>query len=151
MDSTKKNVIKELNNMLRGCEVGVAGYERYARDVAEPHLKAKFESYKAECAESAKSLAEQIAKLGGEPRYGSGMAGVISGVAYAVRGADGHDSPELLRSAHYGETMSIEQAEKALKTEGLEGESKEILNRQHRASRARQEELIGLIRDYDLS
>ncbi|MPM21670.1 hypothetical protein SDC9_68115 [bioreactor metagenome] len=150
MDHEKRIVIKELNALLRGCEMGVSGYDKFARDAAEPVLKGKFESYKAEYAENANSIAQRITALGGKPKYNTGMAGVISDVSYAVRGSDGHEAPELLRSAHYGETKSIDATERALSAPGLDDESREVLRRQHRGARTRQEELIDLIRDFDL-
>jgi len=67
-----------------------------------------------------------------------------------VRGADGREAPELLRSAHYGETKSIDATERALSAPGLDDESREVLRRQHRGARARQEELSDLIRNFEL-
>ncbi|HWP79247.1 MAG TPA: DUF2383 domain-containing protein [Candidatus Acidoferrum sp.] len=150
MEQERRTVIKELNALLRSCEIGVSGYDKYARDAAEPVLKGKFDHYKSEYAENAKSIAERITALGGSPKYGTGMAGIVSDVTYAVRGQDGREAPELLRTAHYGETKNIDATERVLSAPGLDEESRDVLRRQHRSARARQEELIDLIRDFDL-
>ena len=149
MDNSKRNIIKELNSLLRECEVGMSGYDKCFRDATNPTLRGKFESYKADYAENANAISQRITELGGNPKYGAGMACVISNVAYVLRGADGHNASELLRTAHYGETKNIDVMERVISNPQLDENSKELLRRQHSDARARQEELIDLIRGVD--
>ena len=145
---SKRQAIRQLNAMLRNCEVGVEGYQKYA-EVTDNHvLQDHFDRYRRQQAHAIKQLAGRVTALGGDPRYGSGLDGVVARLGYTMRGVTGEDANELLRSAHYNETVILDTSERLLQSEGLDESTAQLLRNLHEGARSRQAELVELIRMY---
>ncbi len=143
-----KEAIKELNNLLRGCEMGIENYQRYAEDTNDHKLRELFKEYKNSYVAEVGELAERVSELGGEPKYGSGIPGVMASISYAAKGVDGHGAAELLKTAHYGETMALEGCEKLIDMQNVDDKTKDLIRCQISDIKDRQEELVKLIREY---
>lgn len=145
---SKQQAIRRLNAMLRSCEVGIEGYQKYAEVTDNLVLRDHFARYQRQQAHAVKQLAGRVTALGGDPRYGSGLDGVVARLGYTLRGVSGEDANELLRSAHYNETVILDTTERLLGEEGLDESTAQLLRNLHQEAKLRQRELAELLRMY---
>ncbi|MDP4152073.1 MAG: DUF2383 domain-containing protein [Bacillota bacterium] len=144
-----EKAIKKLQQLLRSVELGVENYDRFVKDTSKPELKEKFEQFKKDYTNSSDQIAQKIKDLGGQPLKGSGMAGIMQDISYTARKMAGHTPIGILKSAHLGETINIESAQKVL-YDGIEKDSYNLVENHMSQSRNHMHELQSLIRKYEI-
>lgn len=127
-------VVKELNEFLKGQYMGIHSYEHYIQKLEDPQIKIVFRDIQQGHKLHALKVAERIQNLGGEPVDDEGIIGSMQGFFSQLNLPDTTEG--LIKGAIKGETLGIEMSEKIVRGD-LDDESRilieEILDhdRQH--------------------
>lgn len=145
----EEKAIRKLSQLLKSVEMGVENYDKFLNDVNDPVLKEKFKAFKDDYTNYSQQISNRIRELGGEPRKGSGIMGIMQEISYSARKMAGHTPMSILKSAHLNETINLEASQKIL-YEGIEKESYDIIENNMNKSRLHMQELQNLIREYEI-
>lgn len=105
-------VLETLNDLLKGEEMAITSYSKFIQETRDEDLKNEFKEIQKDHNKHSKMLTERIIDLGGTPKYGTGMAGVMADVKYAFESAGGRTPREILEEARHGEDQGVAMAEK---------------------------------------
>jgi bacterioferritin (cytochrome b1) len=101
-----------LNDLLKGEEMAITSYSRFIQEARDEELKNKLKEIQKDHNKHSQLISERIIELGGTPKYGLGMAGVMADVKYAVESMGGRSDREILEGAKLGEDQGVAMAEK---------------------------------------
>ncbi len=101
-----------LNDLLKGEEMAITSYARFIEEARDEHLKNELKEIQKDHNKHSQLLTERIIELGGTPKYGVGMAGVMADVKYAIESMGGRSDHEILEGAKLGEDQGVAMAEK---------------------------------------
>ncbi|MFJ5621258.1 ferritin-like domain-containing protein [Peribacillus loiseleuriae] len=73
------NVVKTLNQFLKGQYMGIHAYEHHIQKLSNPDVKREFQRIQQEHKNHALNVAERIQNLGGTPVDDEGLIGSIQG------------------------------------------------------------------------
>ncbi|WAA12705.1 ferritin-like domain-containing protein [Fervidibacillus halotolerans] len=120
-----ENVIKELNEFLRGIYIAIHGYERYIQHVEDQKIKDLLQQIQQDHKQHAIRIAERIQDLGGVPVEDGGMKGMMADWMMRMKGAA--DDPNfILKDAIRGEENGIQMSEKLVRGD-LDNQSLQIV------------------------
>jgi bacterioferritin len=118
--------ITELNEMLKGEQMAVQSYERYLEAVQDEEVKREFCCFLSDHKHHIDLISGHIQALGGKPDYGTGFAGLMTGVKNAVKNAAGRSTLEVIKEAYNGEDKGIGMTEEVVKGD-LDPESMKLV------------------------
>ncbi|MFC0524537.1 ferritin-like domain-containing protein [Pontibacillus salicampi] len=131
----EKDVVKTLNQFLKGQYMGIHAYEHYIGMLQDRYIKKEFQAIQQNHKQHAQQVAERIQNLGGTPVNDEGVVGSVQG--YIGKFLMPKDTKGIVESALKGEShYGVEISEEIVKGD-LDKEShrvvKEILDkdRQH--------------------
>lgn len=101
-----------LNELLKGEEMAITSYSRFIQEARDEDLKNKLKEIQKDHNKHSQLLTERIIELGGTPKYGLGMTGVMADVKYAFESMGGRSDHDILKSAKVGEDQGVAMAEK---------------------------------------
>ncbi len=107
-----ENTINTLNDLLKGEEMAITSYSKFIHEASDENLKAEFKEIQKDHNKHSQLLSERIIDLGGTPRYGTGMAGVMADVKYAFETIGQRSNHDILKEAWHGEDQGVAMAEK---------------------------------------
>lgn len=123
----ENTTIDTLNDLLKGEEMAINSYAKLIAETTDETLKKEFKEIQKEHNEHARLISERILDLGGTPRQGTGMAGVMADVKYAFETMNGRSNHEILKDAWHGEDQGVAMSEK-IADDKLDEESKKLLH-----------------------
>lgn len=106
------NTINTLNDLLKGEEMAITSYAKFIHEASDDSLKKQFQEIQKDHNKHSELISERIIELGGTPKYGTGMAGIMSDVKYAFESMGGRTNHEILKDAWHGEDQGVAMAEK---------------------------------------
>lgn len=109
METTNIDV---LNDLLKGEEMAITSYSKFIDEASEESLKNTFKEIQKDHNKHLKLISGRIIELGGTPKYGTGMAGVMADMKYAFESMGERTNPDILREARHGEDQGVALAEK---------------------------------------
>lgn len=110
----KTELIKELNEFLKGQFMGIHAYEDYIQSVEDKHLKELFQTIQMDHKQHAMKVAERIQNLGGKPVNDVGFIGDVQQFISIMKGVPNTDEG-LIKGALKGEGLGIETSEKIVR------------------------------------
>jgi len=129
----KINVVKKLNEVLKGEQMAVQAYEKFIAEVKDERIRNEFQQIQKDHREHISRLAERIQDIGAVPDYSTGMAGFFSNMKLDME-TKSMDSYDILKKAYDGEDKGIAAVEEVIKGD-LDDESmklvKDILSTDH--------------------
>jgi bacterioferritin len=108
----ESRTIDILNDLLKGEEMAVKSYAKFINETTDESLKKQFQEIQKDHNKHAELIAERIIELGGTPRYGTGMAGVMADVKHSIESMGGRTDHDILKDAWHGEDQGVALAEK---------------------------------------
>ena len=131
MPMTRDDVIDTLNDLIETCKDGEEGFRTCAEDIKRTDLKSLFERAAQRCAESARVLQVEVARLGGKPETSSSVAGSVHRRWVDVKSAiTGKDDKAVLAECERGEDVAKMSYQKALE-KNLPPEIRAIVEEQY--------------------
>jgi len=97
-----EQVIRTLNEFLRGRYMGIHQYGHLIRNTKDERLKQQLQRYQEHAEIGAKKIAKRIEELGGEPVDGVGLMGKFQEWMQQLKGYP-EDTEEILQQAYIGE------------------------------------------------
>jgi bacterioferritin (cytochrome b1) len=122
----KQETISTLNNLLKGTNIAIDSYHHYISHVNNDDLRHRLESQQLTHKLVAQELTSLIRDLGGEPKEGSGLTGLMSEFSNSIKLATGDKPIEILDMVQDGLEMGILQMQEA--AIHLEGTPEERIN-----------------------
>ncbi|MFN7250465.1 MAG: ferritin-like domain-containing protein [Anaerobacillus sp.] len=119
-----EQVVKELNEFLKGQYMGIHSYEHYIQKLDDARVKKEFQKIQQEHKQHAMMVAERIQNLGGRPVDDEGMIGSIQGFISKLNLPDTTEG--LIHGALKGEAMGIKMSEEIVKGD-LDEESRQLI------------------------
>lgn len=108
--------IDALNDLVRVCEDGCAGYRKAAELTSDPVLQSTFARYGTERGKFANQLRGEVRRLGGTPVDGGTLAGAAHRAWFDVKTTFASDDAEaVVNECERGEDHAIEAYKSALK------------------------------------
>ncbi|MBS4177662.1 ferritin-like domain-containing protein [Lederbergia citrea] len=121
----KKDVVKTLNQFLKGQYMGIHAYEHHIQKLTDPEIKRVFQRIQQDHKNHALKVAERIQNLGGVPVDDEGMIGVVQGYFGQFMIPD--TTVGIIESALKGEGYyGIEVSEEIVKGD-LDPESRQLI------------------------
>lgn len=115
----QQETISTLNNLLKGTNIAIDSYHHYISHVNNIELRHRLESQQLTHKLIAQELTSLIRDLGGEPKEGSGLVGLMSEFSNSIKLATGDKPMEILDMVQEGLEMGIlKLQEAALHLEG---------------------------------
>ena len=104
--------IETLNNLLKGEEMAITSYSKFINEASDESLKNEFKEIQKDHNKHSQLLSERIIELGGTPRYGTGIAGVMADAKYTFESMGDRSNHDILKEAWHGEDQGVAMAEK---------------------------------------
>ncbi|MBT2214702.1 DUF2383 domain-containing protein [Virgibacillus dakarensis] len=139
----ESNVVKELNEYLRGEYMGIHSYEHYIKNAQDPDIKAVLQQIQQDHKQHAAKIAERIQNLGGKADEDNGFMGSVSEAMMNLKGFP-DETKEILKGAIKGQQMGIQTTEKIVRGD-LDPESQQIVENNLSEDRAHIEQLNNLL------
>ncbi len=121
----QNEVVKELNEFLKGQYMGIHSYEQYIQKLEDATIKRQFQEIQQGHKEHAMKVAKRIQNLGGEPVDDEGLIKSAQGFINQLNLPDTTEG--LIKGAIKGETLGIEMSERFVRGD-LDEESLELIN-----------------------
>lgn len=119
------DVVKTLNNFLKGQYMGIHAYEHHIQKLKDPYLKNEFQRIQQDHKNHALKVAERIQNLGGTPVDDEGLIGSVQGFMGQFMIPD--NSAGIIESVLKGEDYyGIQISEEIVKGD-LEPESRQLI------------------------
>lgn len=113
MDKNKE-IVKELNDFLKGINMGYDTFKSYLEKLEDPDLKSEFEKIIAKFNVQKKVVVSNIEHLGGEPKDSLGVTGEIASMFEKLKEVFMDNDKEILQNAVKGMEMGIQGSEKVI-------------------------------------
>jgi len=123
----ENRTVETLNDLLKGEEMAVKSYAKFIQETTDESLKEKFREIQKDHNKHSELITERIIELGGTPKYGTGMAGVMADVKHAFESMGGRTNHDILKDAWHGEDQGVALAEK-IADEKLDEKSLKIVH-----------------------
>jgi len=107
------DVIKELNNFLKGNLMAIYAYDQYIHRIKDNELKQVFQQIQQNHKHHAALIAERIQNLNGLPTDNVGVMGNIAELMNNLKGKS-NDLEHILKDALVGEQRGIEKSKEIL-------------------------------------
>ncbi len=120
--------IRELNQLIMNQEEMIESYSRMIRDVEDPKLKKILMRIQESHFTQMMVMSDRILELGGNPKFETGLVGVMDDIRYNKGGKDGLTSLENARIALDGERLNIEKLS-VFATNEIDSTSLELLQK----------------------
>lgn len=131
MAMTRDEVISTLNDLIETSKDGENGFMTCADDVERADLKQLFQKAAMHCAEAARELQAEVARLGGKAERSGSLVGSAHRRWVDIRSAiTGKDEAQVLAECERGEDVAKESYQKAL-SKDLPAEIRVIVERQY--------------------
>jgi bacterioferritin len=114
MEKNKEEVIKELNEYLKGEYMGIHGYEHYIHHTEDPVLKKELQRIQQEHKQHAAKTAERIQNLGGKAANDNGMKLTMAEMMMNFKKVP-KDNKEIIKGVLEGQEMGVRKAEEIIK------------------------------------
>ncbi|USK31804.1 ferritin-like domain-containing protein [Bacillus sp. F19] len=119
------DVVKTLNNFLKGQYMGIHAYEHHIQKLKDPYLKNEFQRIQQDHKNHALKVAERIQNLGGTPVDDEGLIGSVQGFMGQFMIPD--NSAGIIESVLKGEDYyGIQISEEIVKGD-LDPESRQLI------------------------
>ncbi|UOQ92661.1 ferritin-like domain-containing protein [Halobacillus shinanisalinarum] len=106
----ENNVVKELNEYLKGEYMGIHAYEHYIKNAQDQDIKAALQLIQQEHKQHALKIAERIQDLGGKAAEDNGFMGSVRESMMNLKGFP-DTTGEILKGAVKGQQMGIRTTE----------------------------------------
>lgn len=120
--------IRELNQLIMNQEEMIESYSRMIRDVEDPKLKKILMRIQESHFTQMMVMSDRILELGGNPKFVTGLVGVMDDIRYNKGRKDGLTSLENARIALDGERFNIEKLS-VFATNEIDSTSLELLQK----------------------
>ena len=131
MNSTIKDTIKTLNDLVEILKDGQYGFKSSAEDVRAPELASVFTRYAAQRAKFAAELQARVVALGADVEKHGSVSGSIHRGWINIRSALSTNEPHaVLEEAERGEDAAVAAYREALDDTDLDHPTREIISRQ---------------------
>lgn len=132
MESSNKETVNLLNDLLERNYDAEKGYKKAAEDTKSPVLKEFFRDYAGQRYTFGHELKEEIRRLGGDPEKGTSTASNLHRTWIDIKTALSSDKDEsVVEECIRGEKAALEDYEDVLKKSELSMASREVVQRQH--------------------
>lgn len=132
MESTNKEAVNLLNDLLERNYDAEKGYKKAAEDAKSPVLQEFFRDYASQRYTFGHELKEEIRRLGGEPDKGNSTASALHRTWIDIKTALSTDKDEsVVEECIRGEKAALDDYEDVLKKTELPMVSREVIQRQH--------------------
>ncbi len=108
----ENHTIETLNDLLKGEEMAITSYSKFIHEASDDSLIKQFQEIQKDHNKHVELISERIIELGGTPKYGTGMAGVMADVKYAFESMGGRSNHDILKDAWHGEDQGVAMSEK---------------------------------------
>lgn len=123
-EDSNEELIKQLNDFLKGINMGSDAFEAYEEKAKNPDLKHKFKKIVSTFASHKKIVVSYIEKLGGEPKESLGLVGEMATAFEKMKELFMDEDKELITAAVKAMDMGIKGGSKVI-------EQLEHMNIQH--------------------
>ncbi|WP_224998880.1 PA2169 family four-helix-bundle protein [Cesiribacter sp. SM1] len=132
MESTNKEAVNLLNDLLERNYDAEKGYKKAAEDSKSPVLKDFFRDYASQRYDFGHELKSEIRRLGGDPEKGTSTASSLHRTWIDIKTALSSDKDEtVVEECIRGEKAALDDYEDVLKKNELPISSREVIQRQH--------------------
>lgn len=132
MDSTQKEAVSLLNDLLERNYDAEKGYKKAAEDAKSPVLKEFFRDYASQRYTFGHELKDEIRRLGGDPEKSTSTASNLHRTWIDIKTALSSDKDEtVVEECIRGEKAALDDYEDVLKKSELSMGSREVIQRQH--------------------
>ena len=107
------DIIKELNNFLKGNYMAIHTYDHYIHHMDDLHTKQILQQIQKKHKEHAAMVADRIQNLGGMPVHDVGMMGKVAEMTQTLKGST-KDDTDILKDAMVGEQRGIKKSREIL-------------------------------------
>jgi bacterioferritin len=121
----ENNVIKELNEYLKGEYMGIHAYEHYIKNAQDQNIKTTLQKIQQDHKQHAVKIAERIQDLGGKAVEDNGFMGSITETMMKLKGFPDR-TEEILKGVIKGQQMGIRATEEIVRGD-LDAESLQIV------------------------
>lgn len=125
MEKNKNEVIKELNEYLKGEYMGIHAYEHYIHHTEDPVLKKELQRIQQEHKQHAAKTAERIQNLGGKAVEDNGMRLSMAEMMLKFQKYPS-ENKGIIKGVLEGQEMGVRQAEEIVKGD-LDSESLAVI------------------------
>jgi len=139
----EKNVVKELNECLKGEYMGIHAYEHYIKHTLDPDLKNELQRIQQEHKQHAVKIAERIQDLGAKAAEDNGMMLSMQETMLAMKKYPDNNEG-IIKGVLKGQEMGINQAEKIARGD-LDPESLQVIKNNLNEDRAHIDQLNQLM------
>jgi uncharacterized protein (TIGR02284 family) len=147
METTSKNTVSLLNDLIIINNDRIEGYERAAKETEDSQLKSIFSHMADESRQYKNELVREVVNQGGSPAEGTTTSGKVFRAWMDFKAAvTGKDRKAIIASCEFGEDAALETYDNVLKSEDLSASVKSIVSRQ-RTSLQQSHDKIKLMRD----
>lgn len=134
--------IDVLNDLIENAKDGEYGFGECAKRVQSPSLKQTLQRRADDCRGAAAELRALVVRLGGKPADGGTAMGALHRGWISVRDALTPDSDRgILDEAERGEDAALGRFRKALKSDDLTPETRELITRQMQGAQANHDQV----------
>ena len=132
MESTNKEVVNLLNDLLERNYDAEKGYKKAAEDAKNPVMKDFFRDYASQRYTFGHELKDEIRRLGGEPEKGTSTTSNLHRTWIDIKTALSSDKDEtVVEECIRGEKAALDDYEDVLRKSELPVSSREVVQRQH--------------------
>ena len=121
----ENNVIKELNEYLKGEYMGIHAYEHYLKNAQDQNIKTTLQKIQQDHKQHAVKIAERIQDLGGKAVEDNGFMGSVRETMMKLKGFPDR-TEEILKGVIKGQQMGIRATEEIVRGD-LDAESLQIV------------------------
>ena len=134
--------IEVLNDLIENAKDGEYGFDQCAKRIKSAALKETLQRRAADCRVAAGELRALVVTLGGKPEDGGSALGALHRGWISVKDALTPDSDHaILDEAERGEDAALGRYRKALKTDGLKPEVRDLISRQMLGAQANHDQI----------
>jgi uncharacterized protein (TIGR02284 family) len=131
METTEKETVSLLNDLVVINNDRIEGYKKAAEETDDIDLKALFNGMAAESRQFKAELSAEIVRLGGTVDEGTKTSGKIYRAWMDIKAAlTGKDRKAIISSCEFGEDAALEEYKDVLNSDDLSPECRVIVNKQ---------------------
>ncbi|UOR13293.1 ferritin-like domain-containing protein [Halobacillus amylolyticus] len=142
----ENNVVKELNEYLKGEYMGIHAYEHYIKNTQAQDIKAALQLIQQEHKQHALKIAERIQDLGGKAAEDNGFMGSVRESMMNLKGFP-DTTEEILKGVVKGQQMGIRTTEDIVRGD-LDSKSRQMVEENLAEDRSHIDQLNNLMHSY---
>lgn len=118
MENHKEEIVDVLNGLVEINNDRIEGYRRASEETEETDLKSLFASMADQSRTLRQQLADEVIRMGGEPKEGTTNSGKLYRIWMDVKAAlTGKDRKAVLNNCEFGEDAALKAYDEAIKSE----------------------------------